>query len=80
MQHRKFTKDVWVVPGIVVSGTDEDISLIAKDSLNLGRVYKAMFGKDKFLKKRDEDKYMVLKIELDDNITGYTNVSESKEE
>lgn len=74
LKHKKFKKDVRVAKRIIVSGNDGDISLIKNNSLYLGRVYREIFGKSSFIKKRNEAMYNVINIELDDKILGYTNV------
>jgi len=80
MVHKKFKNEVHVVKRIIVAGNEEDISSIKKNSLDLGKVYRAMFGKKNFQKKREEDQYIVKSIELDVITLGFTNVREEEDE
>jgi len=80
LRHKKFKSEVRVAKGIVVSGYEEDISSIKNNSLYLGRVYIEIFGKKNYLKKREEDQYIVINVELDSKITGYTNVQPKEKE
>lgn len=71
MVHHKKKSDVIVVKDILVKGEVSDIPSIKKNWLYLGRVYRDMYGKNKWQKKRQEMPYLVREIELDDKILGY---------
>ena len=57
---------------IIVTGNEEDISSIKNNSLYLKRVYKELFGKTSYLKKYEENQYIVAKVALDDKELGGT--------
>lgn len=80
LRHKKRKREVHVVSKIIVEGTEEDISSIKNNSLYLGRVYRAIFGKGKWITKRDEDMYLVEDIKLDDKILGGGAFALQKEE
>jgi hypothetical protein len=78
LRHKKFKKDVRVAREVIVSG--DDISVIRNNSLYLGRALRNIFGKGRWLKKKQDNMYDIVSIELSDKILGYTNVPEEKDE
>lgn len=74
LRHITKKSDIKVAKYVIVTGTEDDISSIKNNFLYLGRAYRDIFGKDKWYKKRKENKYVVIKVELDSKILGYTNV------
>ena len=79
LRHKKRKREVKVACEIIVTGDEGDISSIKNNSLYLGRVYRNIFGKGKWIKKRQEDMYDVIKIELDSKILGYAQVKEKEQ-
>lgn len=72
VQEGKNKNKIHVIDEIIVSGNEEDIELIKKNSLYLGNVYRAVYGKERFIEKRKQSTLTVLKVSLHDKILGYT--------
>ena len=76
--HKRNKNDERVARKIVVTGNEEDIPSIKTNSLYLGWVFRDLFGKKSFIKKRKDDQYIILKVELDDKILGYSAIQEKE--
>jgi len=80
LRHKKNKRDVRVAVKVIVEAKEQDIFFIKDNSLYLGRVYREIFGRDKFLKKRQENMYEVIDIELDQDIIGERTFAEYLDE